>query len=101
MRLPAGEWHMARKQAKRRKPAKAKIFRKPAIPVAPVVTVLAGCAVLVATYHLSGRLLQRPIESTMVATVETRKSSQDDMVDVLLCSMNSDLMAKVQPVHQI
>ena len=53
----------------------------------------------------NGRVTQNhsglKINRAMVATVETRKSSQDDMVDVLLCSMNSDLMTKVQPVHQI
>jgi hypothetical protein len=37
----------------------------------------------------------------MVATVETRNSSQAEVVDVLLCSMNLDLMAKVQPVDEI
>ena len=53
----------------------------------------------------NGRVTQNhsglKINRAMVATVETRKSSQDDMVDVLLCSMNSDLMTKVQSVHQI
>lgn len=54
---------MARRQAKRRKPAKARRFRLPAIPVATVVSVLVACAAVVVTYHMSGRLLDRPIES--------------------------------------
>jgi cell division protein FtsQ len=54
---------MARKQAKRRKPAKTHKIRMPAIPVARIVTVLVACAVVVVTYHVSGRLLERSIES--------------------------------------
>jgi cell division protein FtsQ len=54
---------MARKQAKRRKPAKAQKFRMPAVPVGPIVTGLLGCAVVITTYHFSGRLLDRSIES--------------------------------------
>ena len=54
---------MARKQAKRRKPTTSRKIRVPAIPVGRIVSVLAACAVVVVTYQLSGRLLERSIES--------------------------------------
>jgi cell division protein FtsQ len=61
-----GELLMARKQAKRRRPEKAKKFRMPTIPVASVVTVLIASAVILVTYHVSGRLLDRPIQSVEI-----------------------------------
>lgn len=41
------------------------------------------------------------INKAMVATVDTRKSNQAPVVDVVLCSMNADLMAKVRSVDEI
>ena len=38
----------------------------PTIPVASVITVLVACAVVVVTYHVSGRLLDRSIESVEI-----------------------------------
>ena len=68
-------------------------------------TVYIARMALTSEVSTNGRVTQNhsglKINRAMVATVETRKSSQDDMVDVLLCSMNSDLMTKVQSVHQI
>jgi cell division protein FtsQ len=57
---------MARKQAKRRKPAKVRKFRVPPVPVARIVTALAACAVIVVTYRVSGVFLERAIESIEV-----------------------------------
>jgi cell division protein FtsQ len=54
---------MARKQAKRRKQTKSRTFRMPSIPTGHVVTVLVACSVIVMTYHVSGRLLERAIDS--------------------------------------
>ncbi len=55
--------------------------------------------------NTNGRVTQNHsglmINKAIVATVETRNSSQAEVVDVLLCSMNLDLMAKVQPVDEI
>ena len=58
---------MARKQARRRKQTKAKAFRMPSIPVARIVTLLGAVLVVLATYHLSGSLLDRPIESIAIS----------------------------------
>jgi cell division protein FtsQ len=57
---------MARKQARRRKQTKAKKFTLPRIPVARIVTPLAAVAIVLATYHVSGKMLDRPIESIAI-----------------------------------
>jgi cell division protein FtsQ len=62
----SGERHMARKQARRRKQTKAKKFTMPSIPVARILTPLAAIAVVLATYEISGSLLDRPIESIAI-----------------------------------
>jgi len=57
---------MARKQAKRRKQTKAKKFTLPSVPVARIVTPLVAIVIVLATYHVSGNLLDRPIESIAI-----------------------------------
>jgi cell division protein FtsQ len=57
---------MARKQARRRKQKKARSLRMPSIPIARIVTPAAAILIIVATYHVSGKLLDRPIESIAV-----------------------------------
>ena len=57
---------MARKQARRRKQKPARSFRIPSIPVARIVTPAVAVLIVVATYHVSGKLLDRPIESIAV-----------------------------------
>ena len=57
---------MARKQARRRKQKKTRNFRMPSIPVARIVTPVVAVLIVVATYHVSGKLLDRPIESIAV-----------------------------------
>jgi cell division protein FtsQ len=57
---------MARKQARRRKQKKARNFRMPSISVARIVTPAVAVMIVVATYHVSGKLLDRPIESIVV-----------------------------------
>ena len=54
---------MARKQAKRRKQEKPRSFHLPTIPAGQLVTVAIACTFIVLTYHVSGRLLERTIES--------------------------------------
>jgi len=58
---------MARKQARRRKQKKARNFRMPSIPVARIVTPAMAILIVVATYHVSGKLLDRPIDSIAVS----------------------------------
>ena len=58
---------MARKQARRRKQTRAKKFALPRIPVARIVTPLAAVAIVLATYHVSGKMLDRPIESIAIS----------------------------------
>ena len=58
---------MAHKQARRRKPAKQKSFKFPSLPVRRILTPLGAILVVVATYHVSGKLLDRPIESIAVS----------------------------------
>ncbi|MGI9223100.1 MAG: cell division protein FtsQ/DivIB [Woeseiaceae bacterium] len=58
---------MARKQARRRKPTKAKKLTLPHIPVTRIVTPLAAVAMVLATYHVSGNMLDRPIESIAIS----------------------------------
>jgi cell division protein FtsQ len=58
---------MARKQARRRKQAKAKKFTLPSIPVARIVTPLVAVVIVLATYHVSGNMLDRPIESIIIS----------------------------------
>jgi cell division protein FtsQ len=58
---------MARKQARRRKPAKKKTFKMPSIPIARILTPVAAVLVVLATYHASGNLLDRPIDSIAVS----------------------------------
>ena len=57
---------MARKQARRRKQKKASNFRMPSIPVARILTPAVATLIVVATYHISGKLLDRPIDSIAV-----------------------------------
>ena len=57
---------MARKQARRRKHKKVRKIRMPSIPVARILTPVAAFLIVVATYHVSGKLLDRPIESIAV-----------------------------------
>jgi len=57
---------MARKQARRRKQKKARNFRMPSIPVARIVTPAVAMLIVVATYHISGKLLDRRIDSIAV-----------------------------------
>lgn len=57
---------MARKQARRRKQTKARDFRIPSIPVARILTPAVAALIVVATYHVSGKLLDRPIKSIAV-----------------------------------
>ena len=58
---------MARKQARRRKQKKAAKFRMPSIPVARIVTPAVAMLIIIATYHVSGSLLDRPIDSISVS----------------------------------
>ena len=58
---------MARKQARRRKQKKTRSFRVPSIPVARILTPAVAILIVVATYHVSGKLLDRPIESISVS----------------------------------
>ena len=58
---------MARKQARRRKPAKQQSIKLPTIPLGRILTPLGAVLVVVATYHVSGKLLDRPIESIAVS----------------------------------
>ena len=57
---------MARKQARRRKQKKAGRLRMPSIPIARILTPAAAILIVIATYHVTGRLLDRPIESIAV-----------------------------------
>ena len=57
---------MARKQARRRKPATKQRLKLPTIRISRVLTPLAAILVVLATYEVSGRLLDRPIGSIMV-----------------------------------
>ena len=50
---------MARKQARRRKQKKARNFRMPSIPIARIVTPAVAILIVVATYQVSGKLLDR------------------------------------------
>ena len=58
---------MARKQARRRKPAKKQSLKMPTIPVRRILTPIGAILVVVTTYHVSGNLLDRPIESIAVS----------------------------------
>ena len=57
---------MARKQARHRKQTKAKKFTLPSIPVARFTMPLAAAVVVLATYHVSGNMLDRSIESIAI-----------------------------------
>ena len=58
---------MARKQARRRKPRKAvPKITLPTIRWARLALPLAAVAIVIATYHVSARLLERPIDSVIV-----------------------------------
>lgn len=57
---------MARKQARRRKQKKALKLRVPSIPVARIVTPAVAMLIVLATYHFSGKLLDRPIDSIVI-----------------------------------
>jgi cell division protein FtsQ len=58
---------MARKQARRRKQKQARTFRMPSIAVGRILTPAVAILIVVATYHVSGKLLDRPIESISVS----------------------------------
>ena len=58
---------MARKQAKRRKVTKTRQWKLPKIPVGRLLTPLAAVAIVAATYHLSGRMLDREIGSLQIS----------------------------------
>jgi cell division protein FtsQ len=58
---------MARKQARRRKPARKKKFKMPSISIGRILTPVAAVLVVLATYHFSGNLLDRPIDSIAVS----------------------------------
>ena len=59
---------MARKQAKRRKPKqKTKRFELPSIRFGAVATPLIAVLVVFASYHVSGSLLDRPIQSVEIS----------------------------------
>ena len=72
---------MARKQARRRKQKQTRTFRMPSIPVARIVTPVVAILIVVATYHVSGKLLDRPIESIAVSEGDSVKSGQAIAVD--------------------
>lgn len=57
---------MARKQAKRRKPAPVRKWTLPSIPVARIGGVLVACAVIFATYHISAMALDRSIDAITI-----------------------------------
>jgi cell division protein FtsQ len=57
---------MARKQARRRKQKKAANFRMPSIPISRILTPAVAILIVIATYHVSGKLLDRPIDSISV-----------------------------------
>ena len=61
---------MTRKQARRRKPQKARRIRRPKLPrraLARTATMLAAIGVLAATYQLSATVLDRPIRSLQIS----------------------------------
>jgi cell division protein FtsQ len=57
---------MARKQARRRKQKKATRFRMPPISIARILTPMVAVLIVYTTYHVSGKLLDRPIGSISV-----------------------------------
>jgi cell division protein FtsQ len=58
---------MARKQARRRKPAKVRRFTLPKVRIGRVLTPLLAVAAIAATYELSARMLDRDIGSIEVS----------------------------------
>ena len=58
---------MTRKQAKRRKPKKTTGFRMPSIRAGLIVGPIVAVGVIVATYHLSSSVLDRPIRSIEIS----------------------------------
>ncbi len=54
---------MARKQARRRKPGKSRRMHVPKLRVGHIIAPCIAAAVIIATYDVSGRLLDRPIQS--------------------------------------
>ena len=58
---------MARKQAKRRKPKKAKTFRMPTIRIGRIVAPLVAAGIIVAVYQLTMTMLDRPISSIEIS----------------------------------
>jgi cell division protein FtsQ len=57
---------MARKQAKRRKPAPVRKLTLPRIPWARIGGIAAACAVVFAVYHVSAMALDRPIDAITI-----------------------------------
>lgn len=57
---------MTRKQAKRRKPKKARKMPRITLPVAVITRVLIGVLIVFATYRLSAGLLDRPIDAITI-----------------------------------
>ena len=66
---------MARKQAQRRRQKKARRITLPKLRLARLLTPLIAAAVVVATYHLSIRLLDREIESLVISGPMQRVSA--------------------------
>lgn len=58
---------MARKQAQRRKAPKQKRIKLPRIPVKRIVAPCVAVLIVLATYHASGKLLDRRIESIAIS----------------------------------
>ncbi len=58
---------MARKQARRRKPSKAKKFAMPKVRIGRIVTPLVAIAIVVATYQLTLVMLDRQISSLEIS----------------------------------
>jgi cell division protein FtsQ len=58
---------MTRKQARRKKPAKAKRFVMPKIRVGRIVAPVVAVAAVVATYYVSASMLDRPIRSIEIS----------------------------------
>ncbi len=68
---------MARKQAKRRKPKTARKWSLPTIRVGRIITPLIAVGIVAATYQLSAKLLERPIETLEVSGPFQRVSAME------------------------
>ena len=77
---------MARKQARRRKQKKAISFRMPSISIARILTPMVAVLIVFATYHVSGKLLDRPIGSISVHGPLQRVSALQVEEDFAACA---------------